>query len=900
MGSVKKRGGRRPLAGFPVRPDTLCLIGAILGFIAGQGIYLAGIGWWGLLLSALSMLFGLAMLVGKGKFLKELSLKAPSRKASAKGPGGPLARPWWILLVLPGLVLAGIAQYHWLRGSNLGLWLYLAACLFFLAGFWPWTREGLQRVPLTPKVEAGIFLVILALAAFLRTWRIGEIPSGLFIDQGFQGHAALRILHEGWRPFYVEEIFHAYSLALFQLAGWFGIFGATEVTLKLFYVALSLVGFPFIYWTFRQLSGPRVALLAFFILAVMRWHINFSRNGFPTIQLPLYAFAMLAFLLYGIRTGKRWAFVTAAFFFAGGFYTYQAFKVVPILLLVYGLYEAMVGWKDLRRRWRGVLTFLVAGFVLSFPVFNDIVLKSNPGTREAELSILKRCQAEGSLKPLWHVMARTALMFNRQGDPNPRHNLQDHRMLDDVSGALFVLGLAYAAFRIRRRKYFYAVAGFLVMSLPCVLSIDAAHANRMLGTTPFTAFLIAVPLAALWGRARALAGKTGEWVFLGALVLPLGFMVQQNFDIYFNKQAKSLNSWAEYSIVESTIGRAVAEKGEAYEHFISPRFYNHFTLNFYSYDLMDQVHGLAIPESLVPTGVPGNRGLFFALESGREGLLDLLGRIYPEGRVLEFKDPIGQVFLRGFEVPADVWSRSKGMTAEFAGKAGEVALAEFPKGLPEGPYSARFKGTLLIPRTGSYSFAASAGVALWQVDRKAVAGKVHLLKGYHSIVIDWQAPSGPAAPGFSATLEGGTPFALDASRLTSLKVPLGLRASYHSNWGREGAPLLEQMEPPPYYVNGNDFPLRAASVIWEGTLRIPETATYHFAATSNVPIRLWVDGVEKGFSEGGLGPFPLAQGPHSFKLQGSGTLTQGGVESMVLKWKAPRRPLEAIPASAFK
>jgi len=213
------------------------------------------------------------------------------------------------LMMLGALALAFKGQSLWSQVSDAstlsrGAWVYVAACALFIAAFWPWLREGLSRAPLDRNTEWILLGAVMVFAAFMRVYEIGSIPSGLFIDQGYQGYGALRILHEGWRPFYVEDTLHAYALGLYMLAAWFKVFGATEITLKLFYVFISLAAFPLIYWTFRQLSGPRVALLSVFILAAMRSHINFSRNAFPTVQLLLYIFGTLAFLFYALKSGK--------------------------------------------------------------------------------------------------------------------------------------------------------------------------------------------------------------------------------------------------------------------------------------------------------------------------------------------------------------------------------------------------------------------------------------------------------------------------------------------------------------------------------------------------------------------------------------------------------------------
>ena len=610
-----------------------------------------------------------------------------------------------MILILAGIVLAGMGQFYFGQAGNpstftKGGYYFLAAVILFVAGFWPWKREGLRDVPLPFKWEMIALGAILALAAFLRVWRINTIPSGLFIDQGFQGYAALRILHEGWFPFYVEEIFHAYALGLYMLAGWFAIFGSSDISLRLFYVFLSLVSMPLIYWTFRQLAGPRVALLTAFILAVMRWNINFSRNGFPTVQLPLYMFGTLAFLLYGLKTSKRWAYIVSAVFFSAGFYTYQAFKVFPLLLLVYAAYEFITNWKAIEKNRKLILLFVALSIALSSAFVIHMYVTKNFGTREAELSIWPKIKLAHSLKPFLDTVTRTALMFNRQGDPNPRHNLQDYRMLDDVSATLLILGLAYALLRGNRRKYFWALAGFVIMSFPCTLSIDAAHANRMFGVTPFMAFLIAAPLTALWGRFRAFLGRKGEILFLVLLAAPLAFMTWQNYDVYFRKQANSFGAWAEYSINETTIGRAIAQRGKAYDTFISPRFYNFFTITFYAYPRLNQIHSLDLPGTLVPLATPSDRGLLFALENGRKGILDTLQKIYPEGRAILPKDPNGQEFVYFFEVPPEVWAKARGLAVQYSNRKGVTRAEQFPKNLPSGPYHATFTGSLYADQTG--------------------------------------------------------------------------------------------------------------------------------------------------------------------------------------------------------
>jgi hypothetical protein len=277
-----------------------------------------------------------------------------------------------------------------------------------------------------------------------------------------------------------------------------------------------------------------MALLALFILAVMRWNINFSRNGFPTIEVPFYTFGTLAFLLYGLRNPqkplfyKNWPFYAAAVFFAMGLYTYQAYKVVPLLILLFAVYEAVTNRKAIVSNWKPILLFIGLFLVLAYPYLKHTYDLRGLGGRENDLSILGRVHTEHSYAPLIYNITRTALMFHWKGDPMARHNLQDYRMLDDATGILFFLGVMFSLAFAARKPSFYGLTGFLVMTVPCVLSIDPAHANRMLGTTPFIALLAAQPLAALWERVRSAGWQSLHRLFLAILGVVFALMTLQN------------------------------------------------------------------------------------------------------------------------------------------------------------------------------------------------------------------------------------------------------------------------------------------------------------------------------------------------------------------------------------
>ena len=79
------------------------------------------------------------------------------------------------------------------------------------------------------------------------------------------GWLAKIIMHEGYHPFFpsCNPPDNSPMLA-YQLVPWLAIFKLSQFNYLLFFSIMSLVSLGFIYWAFRQLAGPRQALVACF------------------------------------------------------------------------------------------------------------------------------------------------------------------------------------------------------------------------------------------------------------------------------------------------------------------------------------------------------------------------------------------------------------------------------------------------------------------------------------------------------------------------------------------------------------------------------------------------------------------------------------------------------------
>ena len=347
------------------------------------------------------------------------------------------------------------------------------------------TGKKNDPLPVSPRLEYLALGGILALAFFLRVYRLDQMPPGIDADAGFAGLGALHILHDGWRPFENVDYQCAPSLTLYCLALWLKFFSVSQVHFLLFFVFISLAGLGFFYWAIRQLTTPRTALLALFILAVMRWHIHFSRIGLLNIFTLVFMFGTLAFFLYGLQSSKSWPFIAGGIFFGLGLWTYQSYKAFLLLMMVFLIYEWMKSREGVRHNTKNITAFLVLAFLIMSPVILYWVRTGSVGVREGNLFIFNKVLEQRSLLPLWDHFKYVAWMMNWKADSHAQYNLPGYRLLDDATGILFILGLFLTCARFTKRAGFYAFSGLIVMSLPGLLNYDNREAHRMLGAAPF-------------------------------------------------------------------------------------------------------------------------------------------------------------------------------------------------------------------------------------------------------------------------------------------------------------------------------------------------------------------------------------------------------------------------------
>lgn len=200
------------------------------------------------------------------------------------------------------------------------------------------------------KKSSLVLILILLVGIFLRFYLIDKNPPGLYIDEASIGNNAHRILTTGHDEHGVQmplffKAFGEYKLPvyIYLTVVSFFLFGVNEIALRFPSVMFGSLTLLVMYFFVRELFLPlgkkklfsakpeQIALLTTGLLAIMPWHIHFSRGGFEaTIALFFYLLGCLMMLLFW-RKSLLFYILIACLSFGISIYTYSIYKIISLI-----------------------------------------------------------------------------------------------------------------------------------------------------------------------------------------------------------------------------------------------------------------------------------------------------------------------------------------------------------------------------------------------------------------------------------------------------------------------------------------------------------------------------------------------------------------------------------------
>lgn len=358
-----------------------------------------------------------------------------------------------------------------------------------------------------------LFLSLLLLVSgFVRGYLVSSVPPELFGDEVDVGYQAYSLYKTG-KDLYGQPIpayIHSLSewrmpLIMYLTVPSIAVLGNTTLAVRLPEVVFGALGpliLALLVW--QTTRNKTWALLSGVALALMPWHIHYSRTAFEVVIL-------IDLLMLGVLCLIRKKLLLSLLFFVLTLYTYSTIVVfLPLIsLALFFLYRPRIR-----------IYHVVVGFILLIP-FTLNIISGQAGSRFGIIGIfndqktidkiITYRQGMGIAERAFHNKVETFLgtftnnylnsfsfdfLFTK-GDPIGRHGVQVAGPLLSVTSLLLVIGLGL----IVKNKQWIWIVWLVSAPIPSALTVDGgSHATRL--------FLLVVPLAVCIGAGGKVLWET--------------------------------------------------------------------------------------------------------------------------------------------------------------------------------------------------------------------------------------------------------------------------------------------------------------------------------------------------------------------------------------------------------
>jgi hypothetical protein len=543
---------------------------------------------------------------------------------------------------------------------------------------------GRRRV-LAIGIGAGLLTL---LAAVLRFWRLGAIPPGFHYDEALEALEAWRVLTvAGYHPIYFPGDFGLAPTFVYLSSLAFHFFAPAPALSRSIAAAIGTLTVPALFalaWELTALDASlpvAMPLLAAAVLAVLRWHITFSRVAIEPILVPLYLVLVLWALLRGLRTNGVLTWLALGLALGLSLYSYPAAWLLPPLVAAIVVYLVFTARPRLAGHWRGLAAAALLAALIALPLVLE--LAGHPGRvlqRAGQVAVAGSSGAEqGVLAAIGSNTLKTLGMFSFTGDGDPRSNLPGVPAIDPLLSIPFYLGAVLVIWRWKRPAYGILLLAAAFMLASTVFSQYAPHFRRAVGVTPVIALLCAIGLGLIleperselgrriqsaWARRRAAHASPATEPQSAGLARPIRLMVVVGLLLgatllsirtYFVVWGQSADLYTAYDEGLWQIGNYVKGLPQDQSLLITPRPAGDATLAFAwregpTVRHFDGRHALVIPGD-------GRPATYIVIDHEDFRATRLLHELYPAAPVTKtFMDRAGQIYAQAITVPAGMAS----------------------------------------------------------------------------------------------------------------------------------------------------------------------------------------------------------------------------------------------------
>ena len=416
---------------------------------------------------------------------------------------------------------------------------------------WQWSRQFLRAWTFRNRWELIAVLLLTAVAAFLRVYRLTEIPAGFHGDEAWTGIEGLRILKEGWIGPYSSSALGQATGPFYLTALLIWLLDASIFSVRLSMGLFGIATIPAAHLLLRLGFGRWVALFGTTALTVSYWHLHFSRLGFGVVPLAFASTAAAAALLWAMRTydagrpearrKNHLSWLAAGALLGLAPYTYFAFPtffaaVAAVLVVFFFLQRDPLRSKLLR------LSLLAMGMVLSAAPVLLFALRSpsvyfGRMNQKSVWGYYEFTEADGIVERFGFVIGRAWdsfwLLFR-----NPRMDGVDGiggvGAVDVGIAVLAYFGLAASIRKWRSPPHLFAMLVVLAALSGLVLTDPSAGSmRRSITAIPWVFGLAGIGAVTIVRLAYRTLGDWGRTAAVGAAALVLLWSGLWNLNYYF-------------------------------------------------------------------------------------------------------------------------------------------------------------------------------------------------------------------------------------------------------------------------------------------------------------------------------------------------------------------------------
>lgn len=699
-------------------------------------------------------------------------------------------------ILLASLILAWIGQLS-MYGQQGTVWVglvffALAAALFLTVDF---TAKYTHEITMPVKFEMILFVGIIALAVFFRTYNLHVMPPDLFADEGNQGLIGVQLMNgdkfpefNTKYPVHHDSIFTASTLMSYVDAVFFKLFGVGEVQLRLASALVGVLAVASVYFIARMTAGQMAALFSGYLMAVMRWHVNYSRMGYIMVASVLAVAFAIYFGWRAYKHGNLSDFLLFGLANAFAQYGYQPSRIMPAWVFLFGVYVLVTNWRFYRDNWHKILAAAFVFGIFFLPMYK--FMKTYPGAyghRGGATLITNPANVEGyTLYPKLSFLPKTVrvyignmadniLALNHVGGWNPRWNWSFKPHVEFFTGIFVILGFFMLLAKLFKPLPFFLLTAIFVLSNAAFLTTENPNSSRTSQVIPVVILMAGYAMARSGEILASGGGRLRSWILTAAgcaLLLVIGV---NNYREYFIGQMKDRATSDAFSPEETNMARELKKMGPDWRGIIHLRYFYFKTFRFMMGD--DKTWINYTPFETIPVRKDDGKNYVYKMVLPENyGLIPILKEIYPNGKYSEFRPKYGnweRPLYFSYEVPnSDVKEALRNMgshgldgyyygNAQWQGKPVTVTVEPFlyfrhyynPLNLP---YSMEWKGKIKIDKPGSYGFALQVNndSELYIDGKKLITLKndesqleyygtatVNLAAGFHKILVKYSSPA---------------------------------------------------------------------------------------------------------------------------------------------------------------